>query len=293
MAAELLQLYAARKAHPGHAFSRAGPLLPPVRGGLRVRGDAGPGRRPSTTCSPTCRSPSRWTGWSAATWATARPRWRCAPPSRRCSTASRWRCWCRPRCSPSSTSTPSAKRFEDYPVTVEVVSRHAQDAEGDREVLQTRARGPVDILIGTHKLLGSEVAFKDLGLLVVDEEQRFGVKHKERSSSCATQVDVLTLTATPIPRTLHMAMCGLRDMSHHRHAARRTGGRSGPSSSSSTRRRSARRSSRELAARRAGLLRPQPGAVDPLDGASSCASWCPRSPSAWRTGRWARGSWRR
>ncbi len=104
------------------------------------------------------------------------------------------------------------RRFKDYPVSIEVVSgmRKAQET---REVLKRVREGKVDVLIGTHKLLGTEVAFKDLGLLVVDEEQRFGVKHKERIKQLRTQVDVLTLTATPIPRTLNMAMSGLRDLS--------------------------------------------------------------------------------
>jgi len=104
------------------------------------------------------------------------------------------------------------KRFADYPVTIEVVSsmRKAQDT---REVLRRAKEGKVDILIGTHRLLGADVAFRDLGLLVVDEEQRFGVKHKEKIKQLRTQVDVLTMTATPIPRTLHMSMSGLRDMS--------------------------------------------------------------------------------
>jgi transcription-repair coupling factor (superfamily II helicase) len=104
------------------------------------------------------------------------------------------------------------KRFADYPVSIEVVSSMRKAAEV-REVLHRAREGKVDILIGTHKLLGAEVGFKELGLLVVDEEQRFGVKHKERIKQLRTQVDVLTMTATPIPRTLHMSMSGLRDMS--------------------------------------------------------------------------------
>ena len=104
------------------------------------------------------------------------------------------------------------KRFKDYPVTIEVVSRMRKPEEV-RDVLRRAREGRVDILIGTHKLLGGEVGFKDLGLLVVDEEQRFGVKHKEQIKKLRAQVDVLTLTATPIPRTLHMSMSGMRDMS--------------------------------------------------------------------------------
>ena len=104
------------------------------------------------------------------------------------------------------------KRFKDYPVMVEVISGMKKAPEV-REILKRSQEGKVDILIGTHKLLAGDVAFKDLGLLVVDEEQRFGVKQKEQLKRLRTQVDVLTLTATPIPRTLHMSMSGVRDMS--------------------------------------------------------------------------------
>jgi transcription-repair coupling factor (superfamily II helicase) len=104
------------------------------------------------------------------------------------------------------------KRFKDYPVTVEVISGMKKAPEV-REVLKRSKEGKVDILVGTHKLLAGDVAFKDLGLLIVDEEQRFGVKQKEQLKKLRTQVDVLTLTATPIPRTLHMSMSGVRDMS--------------------------------------------------------------------------------
>jgi transcription-repair coupling factor (superfamily II helicase) len=104
------------------------------------------------------------------------------------------------------------KRFKDYPVVVEVISGMKKPPEV-REILKRAKDGKVDILIGTHKLLGGDVAFKDLGLLVVDEEQRFGVKHKEQIKKLRAMVDVLTLSATPIPRTLHMAMSGVREMS--------------------------------------------------------------------------------
>ncbi|MBM7119068.1 transcription-repair coupling factor [Archangium primigenium] len=104
------------------------------------------------------------------------------------------------------------RRFKDYPVTVEVLSGLKKPQEA-RELLKRAKEGKVDVLIGTHKLLGGDVAFKDLGLLVVDEEQRFGVKHKEQIKKLRSQVDVLTLSATPIPRTLHMAMSGVREMS--------------------------------------------------------------------------------
>jgi transcription-repair coupling factor (superfamily II helicase) len=104
------------------------------------------------------------------------------------------------------------RRFAGYPVSIDVVSSLRKPPEV-REVLTRAREGKVDVLIGTHKLLGGEVSFKDLGLLIVDEEQRFGVKQKEALKKFKAQVDVLTLSATPIPRTLNMAMGGLRDLS--------------------------------------------------------------------------------
>jgi transcription-repair coupling factor (superfamily II helicase) len=104
------------------------------------------------------------------------------------------------------------ERLKGCPVTVEMVSRFRTVAE-QKEVLARTAAGKVDILIGTHRLLQRDVRFKDLGLVVVDEEQRFGVSHKERLKKLRAEVDMLTLTATPIPRTLHMSMLGLRNLS--------------------------------------------------------------------------------
>lgn len=106
----------------------------------------------------------------------------------------------------------ATRRFASFPVTIEMVSRFRTAAQ-TKDILKRTAEGSVDLLIGTHKLLGKGMQFKDLGLLVVDEEQRFGVTHKERLKEMAKQVDVLTLSATPIPRTLNMALSGLRDMS--------------------------------------------------------------------------------
>jgi transcription-repair coupling factor (superfamily II helicase) len=103
------------------------------------------------------------------------------------------------------------ERLADFPVRVEVLSRFRTAAE-QAAVLDALANGTVDILIGTHRLLSADVRFHDLGLLVVDEEHRFGVRHKERLKALRLQVDVLTLTATPIPRTLHFALSGLRDL---------------------------------------------------------------------------------
>ncbi|MFL5391779.1 MAG: transcription-repair coupling factor [Myxococcales bacterium] len=103
-------------------------------------------------------------------------------------------------------------RFGDYPITVEMISRF-QGPKETKDILTRAREGKVDVLIGTHRLLSQDVSFKELGLVVVDEEQRFGVKHKEQLKKLRKLVDVLTLTATPIPRTLHMAMMGVRDLS--------------------------------------------------------------------------------
>jgi transcription-repair coupling factor (superfamily II helicase) len=104
------------------------------------------------------------------------------------------------------------QRFAAFPVQIEMISRF-RNAKQQKEILQRMEAGKIDILIGTHRLLSKDVKFSDLGLLVVDEEQRFGVRHKERLKQIRKQVDVLTMSATPIPRTLHMSMVGLRDMS--------------------------------------------------------------------------------
>jgi len=104
------------------------------------------------------------------------------------------------------------ERFKGYPVRIEAVSRMKR-AEEVRAILKEAAAGKVDVLVGTHRLLAADVSFKDLGLVVVDEEQRFGVAHKERLKKLRKLVDVLTLTATPIPRTLHMSLAGVRDLS--------------------------------------------------------------------------------
>ena len=103
-------------------------------------------------------------------------------------------------------------RFRGFPVNIDVLSRFRTPTE-QKKTLKKLENGLVDIVIGTHKLLQKSVAFKDLGLLIVDEEQRFGVSHKERLKELSTGVDVLTLSATPIPRTLNMALSGIRDMS--------------------------------------------------------------------------------
>jgi len=104
------------------------------------------------------------------------------------------------------------RRFANFPVTIEMISRFRTPKE-QKEILEKVEAGKVDILIGTHRVLSKDLKFQDLGLLVVDEEQRFGVRHKERLKQMRAAIDVLSMSATPIPRTLHMSLIGLRDMS--------------------------------------------------------------------------------
>lgn len=103
-------------------------------------------------------------------------------------------------------------RFKDFPVNTAMLSRFQTPAES-KEIIEGLEDGKIDLVVGTHRLLSKDVHFKDLGLLIVDEEQRFGVKHKEKLKQLKANIDVLTLTATPIPRTLHMSMVGVRDLS--------------------------------------------------------------------------------
>src|SRR5439155_26712256 len=103
-------------------------------------------------------------------------------------------------------------RFQGFGLNIGKLSRFQSKGE-QVDTVKKLIEGKVDVVVGTHRLLSADVRFKDLGLLVIDEEQRFGVAHKERIKKTKTQVDVLTLTATPSPRTLHLAMAGLRDLS--------------------------------------------------------------------------------
>lgn len=104
------------------------------------------------------------------------------------------------------------RRFAQFPITVEMISRF-RTAKEQKDIVERVESGKVDILIGTHRLLSKDIKFQDLGLLIVDEEQRFGVRHKERLKQMRKEIDVLAMSATPIPRTLHMSLVGLRDMS--------------------------------------------------------------------------------
>jgi transcription-repair coupling factor (superfamily II helicase) len=106
-----------------------------------------------------------------------------------------------------------SQRLAEYPFVVEVVSRFKTQTEQKR-VLERVANGEIDVIVGTHRLVSDDVRFKDLGLVIIDEEQRFGVEHKEKLKRLRAMVDVLTLTATPIPRTLHLALLGIRDISN-------------------------------------------------------------------------------
>ena len=155
-------------------------------------------------------------------------------------------------------------------------------------VLDGLADGTVDVVIGTHRLLSGQTRFKNLGLVVVDEEQRFGVEHKEHLKQMRTAVDVLTMSATPIPRTLEMAVTGIRELStidtppEERHPVLTFVG------PYDDRCRSRAADPPRAAARGAGLLRPQPGRVHRPGRSPGCASWCPRRGSPSRTGRCTR-----
>ena len=112
--------------------------------------------------------------------------------------------------------------MEGFPIRIELLSRFRTPKQQE-EILRRLRRGEVDIVVGTHRLVSKDVQFRDLGLVIIDEEQRFGVAHKEKLKTLRKNVDVLTLSATPIPRTLNMALSGIRDMSvieeapHDRH----------------------------------------------------------------------------
>ena len=179
MADELLKLYAQRKMAEGFAFSpdsnwqrefedafeftATKDQLTAVAGDQARHGE----RR------------SRWTACCAATSASARPKSRCAPPSKRWATASRWRCWLPPPCSRFSTSRPSSGASSRSRCASRCSAASAPPKKS-RQALEDLAAGKVDVAIGTHRLLSKDVEFHDLGLLIVDEEQRFGVRHKER-----------------------------------------------------------------------------------------------------------------
>src|SRR5213075_3087742 len=104
------------------------------------------------------------------------------------------------------------RRFASFPVSIELLTRY-YSAKEQREIVQKLENAELDVIVGTHRVLSKDIQFKDLGLLVIDEEQRFGVAQKERLKQLKKAVDVLAMSATPIPRTLHMSLVGIRDIS--------------------------------------------------------------------------------
>ncbi len=174
-------------------------------------------------------------------------------------------------------------RFAGFPVRIETISRFRTKAE-QKQIVEDAAAGKVEIIVGTHRLLSKDVQFRDLGLLVVDEEQRFGVAHKERIKQMRKRVDVLTMTATPIPRTLNMSLAG-----HPRHVDHRDAAEGSPGDPDQ---RAQVRPGRDPAGdphgagtRRPGLLRAQPRRVHLLDGQPRSHGWCPKPASRSATAR--------
>jgi transcription-repair coupling factor (superfamily II helicase) len=174
-------------------------------------------------------------------------------------------------------------RFAAFPVRIDMVSRFRTKAE-QKQTLEDLAAGKVEIIVGTHRLLSKDVRFRDLGLLVVDEEQRFGVAHKERIKQMRKRVDVLTMTATPIPRTLNMSLAGIRDMSIIE---------TPPKDRLSIQTNVVKFDQEVIAAPSAprwsagpGVLRPQPRGVDLLAGQPDRRGSCPRRGWSSATGRW-------
>src|SRR5688572_6325797 len=104
------------------------------------------------------------------------------------------------------------RRFASFPVTIELMTRY-YSAKEQKEILRKLEAGEIDVVIGTHRVLSKDIGFKDIGLLIIDEEQRFGVAQKEKVKQVKKAVDVLAMSATPIPRTLHMSLVGIRDIS--------------------------------------------------------------------------------
>ena len=211
MAAELLRLYAERKARPGHAFSAESPWLREFEDSFEYEETPDQAtaikevRADMASTSPMDRLVCGDVGYGK-TEVAMRAAMRAVVDGKQVAlltptTVLAFQHWKTFR-----------RRFAPFPVAVEMVSRLRTPREA-RQVLRRLAEGTVDIVIGTHRLLSKDVIFKDLGLLIIDEEQRFGVAAKERLKQFRTTIDCLTLSATPIPRTLQMGLAGLRDMS--------------------------------------------------------------------------------
>ena len=211
MAAELLRLYAERKARPGHAFTAESPWLREFEDSFDYEETPDQAsaiadvRRDMAATSPMDRLVCGDVGYGK-TEVAMRAAMRTVVDGKQVAlltptTVLAFQHWKTFR-----------RRFAPFPVAVEMISR-LRTAREVRQVLRGLAEGKVDIVIGTHRLLSKDILFKDLGLLIIDEEQRFGVAAKERLKHVRTTVDCLTLSATPIPRTLQMGLAGLRDMS--------------------------------------------------------------------------------
>jgi len=211
MAAELIELYATRKARPGYAFPPDTPLQGALEDSflftetpdqLEAIADA---KRDMEGNEPMDRLVCGDVGFGK-TEVAIRAAFKAVAAGKQVAVL------CPTTLLAQQHGVTFSERFRDFPVRAEVLSRFRTPAE-QKEILARTNDGRVDVLVGTHRLLSRDVKFKDLGLLVVDEEQRFGVRHKERIKELKRQVDVMTLSATPIPRTLYMALMGARDMS--------------------------------------------------------------------------------
>jgi transcription-repair coupling factor (superfamily II helicase) len=211
LARDLLKIYALREMAEGFRYAPPRPALPRVRGRLPLRGDSRPvgchRRRPRRHGVGAADGPADLRRRRLRQDRGRHPR-RLQGGSRRTPGGGAGADHVLAR----QHGETFAERFKGTPVEVEMVSRFRSAAEQKR-ILERTATGKIDVLIGTHRLLQRDVRFKNLGLVIIDEEQRFGVAHKERLKKLRAEVDVLTLTATPIPRTLHMSLMGLRDLS--------------------------------------------------------------------------------
>ena len=212
IAAELIKLYAARQATQGHAFGPDTPLAARARGRLPVHRDPRPahhGRRgQGRHDAHRADGPAGLRRRRLRQDRDRRPRGLQGRPGRQ---AGRGAGADHAAGHPAPART-FAERMSGFPVVLKGLSRFQTDKEA-REVLAGLADGTVDIVVGTHRLLNPDIRIKDLGLIIVDEEQRFGVEHKEQMKRLRTSVDVLSMSATPIPRTLEMAITGIREMS--------------------------------------------------------------------------------
>jgi transcription-repair coupling factor (superfamily II helicase) len=211
MAAELIELYAARKARPGYAFPADSPLQKALEDSflfeetpdqLTAIADA---KGDMEDTQPMDRLVCGDVGFGK-TEVAIRAAFKAVAAGKQVAVL------CPTTLLAQQHGETFGERFRDYPVRIETLSRFRSPAE--QKAILTRCRnGEVDVLVGTHRLLSRDVKFKDLGLLVIDEEQRFGVRHKEKIKELKRMVDVMTLSATPIPRTLYLALMGARDMS--------------------------------------------------------------------------------